>query len=817
MSQHVAFNLLSVELIDKLGLYDIPLNSAHSIANALCSKPPSKGNCYRKGTQVSCHLSARRLAVHPVLASAGLGVCLKAKASLRLKPEAKPVFRPKRPVPYAAVEEVEAELNRLESFGVISKVSHSNWAAPIVVVKKADGSFRVCTDFSTGLNNMLEQHQYPLPTPEDLFTVLNGGRLFTKLDFADAYLQVEVEDECKELLTINTYRGFYRYNRLPFGVKSAPGIFQQIMDTMIAGLNVTVAYLDDALAVGRTVEEYDHNLEALLNRVMEFGSKIRPEKCQFGLEEIKYLGFIVNKHGHQPDPEKIAAIQRMPPPYDMPKLRSFLGLLSYYGVFVKEVRELRALLDCLLKKGATFNWSSACQTTKVPKYRNTSIFGNADALSRLIARQFYNRRQSLTITDGCLLFADRVVVPNSLQRQVLRQLHTGHPGIVRMKALARGIVYWPGLVRQIKDIVQQCSSCASVAKLSVKATPSPWSRAERRWSRIHVNYAGPIDGRYFLILVDSFSKWPEIFTTERITTTSTISLLNTVIARFCTLEAIVSHNGRQFTAAEFKNFCPENGIQQVFTPPGQPQSNGQAETFVNTLKRSLLKMKGEGPVAKIVEKFLLSYRSSNGQTHILVTPNHQQRHSSVGLCVQRVIALRKCFSHFVVVGRNKDLCFLRVRARTSYRGHTEAHATDGLLDVKLIPEFDGSPGQSIVEWLKKVELVCKLRGIKDVANVIPLRLTGGVLAVYLRLPDEDKEKVEKLENALLAAFEVDQFIAYEQFITRRLNPGELPDVFLADLQRLASLFGGVSERELSCAFVTGLPDDVRHLLRAGSV
>ncbi|KHJ43408.1 zinc knuckle [Trichuris suis] len=118
----------------------------------------------------------------------------------------------------------------------------------------------------------------------------------------------------------------------------------------------------------------------------------------------------------------------------------------------------------------------------------------------------------------------------------------------------------------------------------------------------------------------------------------------------------------------------------------------------------------------------------------------------------------------------------------------EVHAADGLLDVKLIPEFD-------VAW--------------------PIH-TGGALAVYLQLPDEDKENVEKLKNALLAAFEVDQFIAYEQFITRRLNPGELPDVFLADLQRLASLFGGVSERQLSCAFVTGLPDDVRRLLRAGS-
>uniref|UniRef100_A0A5S6QL65 RNA-directed DNA polymerase n=1 Tax=Trichuris muris TaxID=70415 RepID=A0A5S6QL65_TRIMR len=292
----------------------------------------------------------------------GLGLCSKIKASLRLKPDASPVFRPKRPVPYAAVPKVDAELNRLEKLGVISKVSHSNWAAPIVVVKKANGSFRVCADFSTGLNNMLELHQYPLPTPEELFTVLNGGRLFSKLDFADAYLQVEVEDNSKELLTINTHLGFYRYNRLPFGVKSAPGIFQQIMDTMIAGLNGTVAYLDDVLVVGRTLEEHNRNLKAVLNRVMEFGFRIRPEKCQIGVKEIRYLGYIVNEHGRRPDPDKIAAIQRMPPPFDVQSLRSFLGMLSYYGVFVKQMRELRAPLDELLKKGASFIWSSECQS-----------------------------------------------------------------------------------------------------------------------------------------------------------------------------------------------------------------------------------------------------------------------------------------------------------------------------------------------------------------------------------------------------------------------------------------------------------------------
>ncbi|XGW22264.1 hypothetical protein V3C99_004908, partial [Haemonchus contortus] len=115
-------------------------------------------------------------------------------------------------------------------------------------------------DYSTGLNDALEQHQHPLPTPDDIFTKLNGGRYFSQLDLAEAYLQLEVDDDSKQLLTINTHRGLFRFNRLPFGVKPAPGIFQQCIDALIAGLDGTAAYLDDILVTGRTVDEHNTRL-----------------------------------------------------------------------------------------------------------------------------------------------------------------------------------------------------------------------------------------------------------------------------------------------------------------------------------------------------------------------------------------------------------------------------------------------------------------------------------------------------------------------------------------------------------------------------
>ena len=129
------------------------------------------------------------------------------------------MFRPKRPVPYAALPLVDKELKRLEERKVISPVTYSQWSAPIVVVKKADGSFWLCADFSTGLYAALEGHQYPLPVLEDIFTRLNGGTCFAKLDLTEAYLQVEVSATPRELLTINPHHGLFQYRRLPFGVK----------------------------------------------------------------------------------------------------------------------------------------------------------------------------------------------------------------------------------------------------------------------------------------------------------------------------------------------------------------------------------------------------------------------------------------------------------------------------------------------------------------------------------------------------------------------------------------------------------------------
>lgn len=147
-------------------------------------------------------------------------------------------------------------------------------------------------------------------------------------------------------------------------------------------------------------------------------------------------------------------------------------------------------------------------------------------------------------------------------------------------------------------------------------------------------------------------------------------------------------------------------------------------------------------------------------------------------------------------------------------GVTAAAAPPGStpFDVRLIPEYDGTA--DVVEWVTRTEMLCQLRGVAF-ESVLPLRLTGGAFAVWSQLPDPSRSSPTAVRDALYAAFALDQYAAYEAFAARRLRPSESADVYLADLRRLSALFGGIPERALACAFVAGLPDDVRRTIRAG--
>jgi len=203
----------------------------------------------------------------------------------------------------------------------------------------------------------------------------------------------------------------------------------------------------------------------------------------------------------------------------------------------------------------------------------------------------------------------RVVVPPKLRKKVLDELHSAHSGMVRMKALARMHVWWPGIDAEIEQLARKCEECTAQSNDPARVPLHSWEYPQRPWQRLHIDFAGPFQGKMWLIVVDAYSEWPEVIPMHTITSERTIAVLRNLFATHGLPEQIVSDNGRQFTSDEFQEFCRINGIKHVLVPPYHPSSNGKAERFVQTFKAAMNKsQKGGKDWEKSLATFLLTYR-----------------------------------------------------------------------------------------------------------------------------------------------------------------------------------------------------------------
>lgn len=282
------------------------------------------------------------------------------EASISLLPHAVPKFCKARPVPYALRDKVRQELQRLQDEGIISPVTHSRWATPIVLAPKPNGAIRICGDFKHTINSQSIADSYPIPKIEDIVAKLAGGKLFAKIDLKDAYLQLPLDAGTKEKLVINTPFGLYRYNRLPFGISSAPAIFQRYLEQLIQHIPGTANYLDDILVTGRTKSELLKTLSEVFQVFHHANLKCNIEKCLFGVPQVEYLGHIFSASGIKPTPAHIDALRKLAPPKDTSQLKSVLGQINYYRKFIPHAAAIAEPLHRLLRKGVPWQWSSQC-------------------------------------------------------------------------------------------------------------------------------------------------------------------------------------------------------------------------------------------------------------------------------------------------------------------------------------------------------------------------------------------------------------------------------------------------------------------------
>lgn len=244
----------------------------------------------------------------------------------------------------------------------IIRDSKSPWTSPVVLVRKKDETTRFCIDYRK-LNAITKKDVYPMPRVDDTLEKLAGMKLFTTLDLASGYWQVEVEEKDKEKTAFICSLGLFEFNVMPFGLCNAPATFQRMMDEVLSGLKDVVGrdYIDDLIIGSKGFEEHLEHLTKIFNRLREYKLKIKLNKCLFAKKKVLYLGHEISEIGISPNPEKIEAINKMKPPKDISGLRRFLGLTSYYRRFIKGYARIAQPLNTRLKKGKIYNWDQDCQ------------------------------------------------------------------------------------------------------------------------------------------------------------------------------------------------------------------------------------------------------------------------------------------------------------------------------------------------------------------------------------------------------------------------------------------------------------------------
>ena len=266
---------------------------------------------------------------------------------------APPVRQPARYKPPKAREIENQHLAEMGSADIIEP-SNSPYGAPVVLVKKKDGTTRFCIDYRR-LNDITVKDAIPIPRIDMALDNLHGAKYFTTLDLAAGYFQVPLDEESKPKTAFRTTNGLWQFKRMPFGLCNAPATFVRLMEKVLEGLlyDQVLVYLDDVIIFSKTIEEHIERMRTVFQRIRIHNLKLKPTKCDLAEKEVKFLGHMVNEDGVQPDPENVRAIKDIPTPFNSASdIRRFIGMAAYYRRFIKDFTQLTHPLRQLITKHA---------------------------------------------------------------------------------------------------------------------------------------------------------------------------------------------------------------------------------------------------------------------------------------------------------------------------------------------------------------------------------------------------------------------------------------------------------------------------------
>ena len=709
----------------------------------------------------------------------GIGKLKGVQVKLHIDDQIQPVAQKHRRVPFHLREKLDTELERLEKAGIIEKVeTATDWVSPIVITpKKGTDEIRVCVDMGAP-NRAIKRVRHVIPTIEDLRHDVNGAKVFSKLDLAKGFHQLELHEDSRGITTFSTHVGLRRFRRLNFGTNSAPEIFHEELRKLLVGIKGVRNIHDDILVTGTDDQDHLRALSETFQRLREAGLTLKRSKCVFAQSELTFFGLVFNKDGILPDPDKVKAIQHISAPSNVAQLRSFLGMTNYSAQFIPDYATLVDPLRSLTKKDVRWAWTERhqecfeqlkeslkentllnyydpnlrteviCDASPVGVSAILAQYKSGETAPRVIAynsrtltsverRYGQIERESLAIQFGCLknqlyllgheftvvtdhqplvclynnprrpgpfrvermrlklqgfnfnvvyrpgkhnpsdytsrqplsmahstkadrvaskeleyhvhwvvegdvpaplslediqretrkdctlskvyehlqqgtdfrktdtdlqpyrgiadelsiahgviIRGQRIVLPKSLHKKVIRTAHEGHQGLVKTKQLLRSRVWFPGLEKKVESYINTCIPCQATvhteAQEPVKSTTLP----KGPWECLSMDFYGPMpSGEYVLVVIDEYSRFPEIDITTSTSAKATLPKLDRILSSFGIPISIKTDNGPPFTSKTFNDYCRLMGIKHQLITPRHPRANGLVENFNRMVKK----------------------------------------------------------------------------------------------------------------------------------------------------------------------------------------------------------------------------------------
>lgn len=304
---------------------------------------------------------------------------------IKIDPTVSPVQHPPRRVPVSVREQLKSELQRLTELDILAPVTAPTpWVSSLVVVPEKDGRLRLCLD-PKDLNQAIQREHYPLPTIEDVATCLHGAKVFTKLAVRNGFWHVKLDDSSSDLTTFNTPFGRYRWKRMPFGIRSAPEVFQRRMHELIEGMphvEVVAVVVGYGETMEQATQDHDKTPMAFLQLCQDRGLKLNTEKLKLRQIQVSFIGHVATGDGLQVDPAKVKAIR------DMPGVQRLLGLAQYLSKFLPNLSDITKPLRELTQQDTEWCWDDA---------QNTALNQLKEAVTRTPILRYYNLSDEVTL------------------------------------------------------------------------------------------------------------------------------------------------------------------------------------------------------------------------------------------------------------------------------------------------------------------------------------------------------------------------------------------------------------------------------------